>query len=206
MDEAGDLLGQPPGRIGDLGVYYLQLLLKVGIVDPVVEASPFQGVMYLPGTVGRDDHDGRMNGPEGAQLRDGYLKISQKFKQEAFKFLVGPVQLVDQQHRRPVPAFVYRLKQGALDQKPFAEQIVGGRLPVHVPGCFHQPDLQHLPGVVPFVDRMVYVQSFVALKADQLRVQPGGQGPGYLGLAHAGLTFQEKGPLQLDGQEYRHCQ
>lgn len=73
---------------------------------------------------------------------------------------------------------------------------------VHVAFRFHQANLQKLTGVVPLVDRVVYVEAFVALEADQVGLQAGSQGPGDLGLADSCLSFEEEGPLQLEGQKY----
>jgi len=68
------------------------------------------------------------------------------------------------------------------------------------------PNLQYLASVVPLVDRLIYVQSLVALQANQLGAQSVGQGACDLGLADTGFPLQEQGPLQLHRQEYGHCQ
>ena len=60
--------------------------------------------------------------------------------------------------------------------------------------------------MVPLVNCLVDVQSFIALQAYQLGAQSGGQGAGDLGLADPGLPLQEQRPLQLHSQEYGNCQ
>ena len=42
------------------GAHDPQFLLKVGIVDPVVEATPFQSVTQFPGAVGRENNEGNV--------------------------------------------------------------------------------------------------------------------------------------------------
>ena len=64
-----------------------------------------------------------------------------------------------------------------------------------------QPDLQHLPRVVPLVDGGVDVQALVALEPDEPRVERGGEHLGELGLADPGLAFEEQRPLELEGEE-----
>ena len=84
---------------------------------------------------------------------------------------------------------VYGLEQGAFDEEILAEQVGGGRFPVHLASRFHQAYLQHLAGVVPLVDRLVNVQTLVALEADEVGAQSLGQGTGDLRLPDAGLAL-----------------
>ena len=206
LNKSGDLLCQLAGGVRQLGADYLQFLLEVGVVDPVVQAASLQGVVNFPGPVGGDNYDGWMGRTIGAQLGYGYLEIGQQLQQESLEFFIGAIQLVDQQHRRLRPAFVDGLQQRTLDQKTLAEQVVGYRLAVDGSPGFHQADFQHLPRVVPFVDRVVDVQTFIALQPNQFGVQAAGQRPGNFRLADAGFSFYEKGPLQLEGQEDSHGQ
>ena len=67
---------------------------------------------------------------------------------------------------------------------------------------FGQADLDHLPRHVPFVRGLRDVQAFVALHAQQRCLQRGGQRLGELGLADAGLAFQQQRALQLQRQEH----
>ena len=64
-----------------------------------------------------------------------------------------------------------------------------------------QPDLQHLARVVPFVHGGVDVEALVALQPDEPCVERGGEDLGQLGLAHAGLTFEQQRPTQPQAEE-----
>ena len=50
--------------------------------------------------------------------------------------------------------------------------------------------------IVPLVERGVLVEALVALQADQLGVVHGGERLGHLGLADAGLAFEQQRPLE----------
>ena len=50
-------------------------------------------------------------------------KSDSKLQKESFEFLVGPVYLVDKQHRRTLSRIVKGLEQGALNKELFAEQL-----------------------------------------------------------------------------------
>ena len=105
------------GCVGHPGGDYLHLLLEVRVVNPVVQAATLQGVVDFPGAVGGDDYHRRVGGPVGAQFGNGYLEVGQQLQQEPLKLLIGPVQLVDEQNRRALPAFVDGLEQGRLMRK-----------------------------------------------------------------------------------------
>ena len=103
----------------------------------------------------------------------------------------------------PRVAALQRLQERALEQEGGAEECLLRRLDLQVAGSFQQPNLEDLASVVPFVDCGVNVQSLIALEANQVAVQYGGQDLGDLGLADAGFAFQEEGAVQLEGQEER---
>ena len=63
--------------------------------------------------------------------------------------------------------------------------------------------MHHLARVVPLVHGVVDVEPFVALEADQLRVQQIGEDLGYFRLPHASFAFQEDGPAEPEGEEQR---
>ena len=62
-------------------------------------------------------------------------------------------------------------------------------------------DRDHLRGVVPLVDRGRDVEPLVALQADQPAAERRRQHLGDLGLADAGLAFEEDRPAHLQRQE-----
>ena len=55
--------------------------------------------------------------------------------------------------------------------------------------------------VVPLVERLALLQAVVALQAQQLALQGARQRLGELGLADAGLAFEQQRALQLERQE-----
>jgi hypothetical protein len=127
-------------------------------------------------------------GGDGAQFRHAHLKIAQHFQQEGFKFDVGAVNLVNQQHDRLVGH--EGGEQGAGQQEVFGEedifffgQAVGGvGQALHVAqdvvqGVAQQLGVEHLLGIFPLVERFAFVQPFVTLQADER--------PADAGLAHA---------------------
>ena len=138
--------------------------------------------------------------PDRADLGDGDLEVGEHFQQERLELVVGPVHLVDQQHR--LVAGPDRLQQRPLQQEPRAEQLVDrvvvGDLPLG-----QGPDVQHLAGVVPLVQRLVGVDALVALQPDQLAAEDGGEHLGDLGLAHPDLALEQDRPLQAERDEQR---
>ena len=64
-----------------------------------------------------------------------------------------------------------------------------------------QPDLEHLARVVPLVDGGIDVQPLVALEPDEPRAERRGQHLGELGLADAGLAFEQQRPTELEREE-----
>ncbi len=62
-------------------------------------------------------------------------------------------------------------------------------------------DRDHLRGVIPFVDRGGDVETLVALQADETAAERRRQHLGDLGLADAGLAFEENRPAHLEREE-----
>ena len=67
---------------------------------------------------------------------------------------------------------------------------------------FRGTHVQQLRGVVPFVERLALLQPVVALQPQQFALQGGRQRLGQLGLADAGLAFEQQRTLQLQRQEH----
>ena len=190
------------GGVGETRGDDLEFLLVVRIIDPVVQAASFQGIVDLAGAVGSDDDHGRVGGVKGAQLGNGDLVIGQEFQEEPFKLLIGAVELVNEEHRGAVTALVDGFQKRALDQELRAEQVdVRGVTVPGLPPGLHQANFQQLAGVVPLVDRVVDVEALVALQPDQIGAESGSQSAGDFGLADAGLAFQEQRAAQLQRQE-----
>ncbi len=70
-------------------------------------------------------------------------------------------------------------------------------------GAFARLDGEQLALIVPLVERGVLVEALVALQADQLGAVHGGERLGDLGLADAGLAFEQQRPLEKLHQPQR---
>ena len=90
----------------------------------MIETAALQRVVDLARAVGGDDDDRRLLGLDGAELRDGDLKVGQHLEQERLERFIGAVELVDQQHRRAGSVGLQRLQQRPLDQEAFGEHVV----------------------------------------------------------------------------------
>ena len=145
----------------------------------MVQAAPLQRVVQLAGAVGGEHHQRGAVRLDGADLRDADLEVRQHLEQERLELVVRAVHLVDQQHR-PV-AGPDRLQQRPLQQELGAEQLVD-RLFSHRLVLGQRPDLQHLPGVVPLVQRLAGVDALVALEPDELAAEDRGEHLGHLPL------------------------
>ena len=62
------------------------------------------------------------------ELRDRHRGLGQQLEQERLEVVVGAVDLVDQQHRRPRAGVLQRPQQRAPDQVVGAEQVGLGEL------------------------------------------------------------------------------
>ena len=130
---------------------------------------------------------------DGAELRDADLEVRQQLEQERLELLVGAVDLVDQQHRRLFAPD--RGEQRALQQVALGEDVLLDRVGV-LADAFARLDGEELALIVPLVERGVLVEALVALQADQLGAVHGGERLGDLGLADAGLAFEQQRPLE----------
>ena len=166
----------------------------LGKPDPVVEAATLEGVVQLAGAVGGQDHQRRLLGPDRADLGDRDLEVGEQLEQERLELVVGAVDLVDEQDR-PVAGVQRRPAAGArrrnrgpnsASTESSSDELLLGQ----------GPDLEHLPGVVPLVERLLGVDALVALQPDQPAVEHLGQGLGHLGLADADLTLEQDRPVQ----------
>ena len=146
--------------------------------------------MDFAGAVRRDDDDRAVFGAQRADFGDRDLEIRQQFEQETFKFFVGAVKLVDQQHRARLVAVINRLQQRALEQKFFREDVVGDS-GVAVRLCLPGLNFEQLARIIPLVNRVVDVQPFVALQANQRRIQDLAEDFGDFGFSDARFAFQE---------------
>ena len=141
-----------------------------------------------------------MLGLHRAHFRNGDLEIAQHFEQERLEGLVGAVDLVDQQHRRAGGVGLERLKERPLDQEPLGEHVVFEPRAIMFAFGLGDADRDHLRGVIPLIDRGGDVEPLVALQPDQPAAEGRRQHLGDLGLADAGLAFEEDRPAHFQRQ------
>ena len=137
------------------------------------------------------------------ELGDGHRGLRQQFEQERLEVVVGPVDLVDQEHRRARPGVLERAQQRPPDQVVGPEQVV---LAQRLAAGVGHPDAQQLAGIVPFVQRLGRVDALVTLQPDEGRVEHGGQRLGGRGLADPRLTLEQQRLRQPGTQEHRRGQ
>ena len=93
-----------------------------------------------------------------------------------------------------------RLQQRPLDQEALGEHVALEPLAVVLALGLGGADGDHLRGVIPLVDRGGDVEAFVALQPDEAPAERLRQHLGDLGLADAGLAFEEDRPPHLQRQ------
>ena len=183
-----------------------ELLLEGRIVDPLIQAAALQRVVHVTRPVGRQDDERRVRGAHRAELGNRDLEFRQQLEQIALELLVGAIDLVDQQHRRLAAGRIDGLQQRPLDQERIAVQFLPRLRAIDAAGGIEDAQLEDLARVVPFVDRVRDVQSFVALQADHVGIERRGNRGGERGLADAGFALEEQRAPQLQRQEQRHGQ
>ena len=167
----------------------------------MIEAPALQRIVDLTRAVGGDHDERHLACLDGADLRNRDLEVGEQLEQERLELFVRPVDLVDQQHGRRGVVVVDRIEQGTAQQELRAEDLAFGGASVGT--LAHEPDVQELARIVPLVDGVRQVDSFVALEPDQPRAQHIGHDLGRLGLADARLAFDEERLLELERKEDR---
>ncbi len=171
-----------------------------GVVDPVVEASTLERIVEVAGAVRRQHDDRRVLGALRAELGDRHRRLRQELEQERLELVVGAVDLVDQQHRRPRAGMPQRAQQRSFDEELGSEQIdVVERLATGL----GEADAEQLTGVVPLVQRLGRVDALVALQSHEPRVEGRGERLGRGRLADPGFAFEEQRLGEPGGAEER---
>ena len=147
--------------------------------------------MHLARAVGGQHHHRPRLRPHRAELRDRDLEVGQQLQQERLERLVGAIEFVDQQHRRRQVG-IDRRQQRARQQEFARVDVAGQFVAVGLAGGLGKADRHELARVVPLIGSGRQVHAIVALQSDQPAAQAGGQHLGDLGLAGAGLAFQEQ--------------
>ena len=168
--------------------------------NPVVEAAPLQRVVHVAGAVRGEHHDGRHLGVHRAQLRHRDRPVGEQLEQEGLELVVGAVDLVDQEHRRDLAVVREGPEQRALHQEAGRVQLV---LVDPFAARFEGPKVEQLARVVPFVNGLRGVDPLVALEPHELAAGPLREHFRDLGLADAGLPFQEERPPERERKEDR---
>ena len=97
--------------------------VAVRIVDPVVEAAPTQRVVQVAAAVRRQHHHRRHRGGERAEFGHRHRRLTEEFEQQRLEFVVGAVDLIDEQHRRGRPAVADAAQDRPLGQELLGEQV-----------------------------------------------------------------------------------
>ena len=213
MHQFYGLLRQLGSQLGNLEPHDGQFLLNCRIADKEIEAASLERLRKLARVVRGQKDERAMHGGQSAQFRHADLKVTQYFKQKGFKLSIGAVDLVDQQHGGRLVED--RFEQGALKQKAHGEEdifLIGQavcRICQRIGPCqrllqliAQQLGVEQLFGILPLIQRLGFVQPFIALKADQLAARRRGYALGQFGLAHACRPFQQQRLAQLVSQKY----
>ena len=72
----------------------------------MVDAAALQGVVQVAGPVGRQDDDRALVRPDGADLGNRHAPFREELEEKGFELVVGPVDLIDEKHRRAGPGVV----------------------------------------------------------------------------------------------------
>src|SRR5262245_60691922 len=159
--------------------------------------------MDLTGSIRCEDDErsgGRAQRPE---LWNRDLEFRQQFQQKPFELLVSAIDFVNQQNRGASARGIDGLQQRALDQECFAvEFTVRARAIERVRGI-ENPELQQLTRIIPLVQGMADVQTFVALKTDQLGAECSRRSRGERRLADTRFSLEKQRSLETKREKQR---
>ena len=205
LHERDDLLGERRRHLGQARAHDLELARQAGVVDPVVEAAALEGVVQLAGAVGGEHDERRCRGAHGAELRDRHLPRREHLEQERLELVVGPVDLVDEEHARG--------RAEGLEDRPRQQEALVEQLRLELAGVaslgaagrlgegFDRAQVQDLAREVPVVERLGGVDALVALEPDQPESERLRQSLGERRLAGAGLALEQDRPVQPAREE-----
>ncbi len=161
----------------------------------MVQADPSQCVVQVAAPVGGEHHDGRAGRSEGAELRDGDGELPQELEQQRLEFVVGAVDLVDEQDGGSVAAMADAAQDRAFEEILLGVQVgLGGNLAAR----FGEPDREQLTLVVPVVEGLGDRQSLVALQPDQRATEDLREDLRCGGLADPGFALEQQWSAQRD--------
>ena len=120
--------------------------------------------MQFAGAVRGQDNDGARCCLYRSDFGNRNLEIREKFEQERFEFIVGAIDFIDEKHA--LIAGANSLQEWTFDQKLWSKEIINRFITDN--RIAHRADLQHLAGVIPLVERLVGIDTLVALQANEL--------------------------------------
>src|SRR5215467_11431446 len=180
---------------GDLAAQDAHFLVQARVLDVKIKTAAPQRIADVSSTFRREHYIGYVLGLDRSQLGNRDLEVRQHLQQKRLETIVGAIDLVDQQHRWTFEASD-RAKQRSLEQVFPAENEILERLGI-VRFALGDTQAQKLALIVPFVERGVGVEAFVALQPDQLGVEQARDDFGQLGLADAGIALDQQGLAHL---------
>ena len=152
-----------------------------------------------------------MPGPDRSELGHRHLEVGEHLEQERLELGLGLVDLVDQQHdgrlgldglqertrgqeaeREKRVLLAGDLADGVRERRGIRDQLADA--------LAKELRVEELLGILPFVQRLAFVEAFVTLQANQGTAGEVGQRLGQLGLAHAGGAFDEDRAVHPRGQ------
>ena len=195
------------GHLGRPQAHDRHLALEVGLLDPVVEAAALEGVVHVAGAVRGQHGDRRDRRPGRCRARGSVTaqSASSSSRNASNSSSARSISSMSSTGGGP-SAGVYSGRSSGRRTRNRSSYSSPSRASAPVaaarPGGLGRPQVQQLAGVVPLVKRLGGVDALVALEADQPAAGPGGQRPGDLGLAHAGVALEEQRAPEPQGQEH----
>ena len=116
----GHVAGQRDRHVRGPDAKDFHFAAHVGMFHPVVEATTLEGIVDVSSPVrGNDHHRGHLGG-ERAQLGHRHRIVRQDLQQKRLELVIGPVNLVNEQHRgRPAGR-----RQGLEQRPPDQESLI----------------------------------------------------------------------------------
>lgn len=146
--------------------------------------------MELATPVRREDHHRRPLGVKRTEFGNRHRRFTEEFEEQRFELVIGPVDLVDQQHRDH-----RSLVTNAREDRAFLQELLGEQVRVvdRRVARLREADGEQLTLVVPLVESLRGREAAVALQAEKRCPEHLGDGLGGRGLANPRLSFQQQG-------------
>ena len=138
-----------------------------------------------------------VNVPSSGTVTDA---LAQELEQQRLELVVGPVDLVDEEHGRSRAVVA-----DAAQDRPLVQELLGEQVGLGQPvvAGLREADGEQLPLVVPLVQRLGRGEALVALEPDERRPERAGQRLRGRGLADPGLALEQQRTPSASGQVER---